>query len=73
MAWRLLALVMTLPQLLGFLGLLAFHESPKFLVNQGRQEEALEVMKDMWRRNGGSSVMFPVSKTFKKTVALDDS
>lgn len=38
-------------------------ESPKYLVNQGRHDEAMEVLKAMYAQNKGKSPDdFPVSK-----------
>lgn len=62
--WRQLALVLAL--FLGFaaLGVHFFYESPKFLLNAGREEEALHVLSEIWRRNGGEKKVknYPVSK-----------
>ncbi|KAJ2947237.1 hypothetical protein O0L34_g16947 [Tuta absoluta] len=49
--WRLLIIVLALPSGLGGLAILFFHESPKFLANWGRKEEALEVLKSIYAIN----------------------
>lgn len=49
--WRLLMLVISLPGVIGVLSLLAFHESPKFLMSKGKDEEALKVLRVIYARN----------------------
>ncbi|XP_037297065.1 putative transporter svop-1 [Manduca sexta] len=51
--WRLLNLVLSIPLGLGALGTYFYYESPKFLVNVGRCDEALDTLRNIWRRNGG--------------------
>lgn len=46
--WRLLTLVMALPLGVGALMLHFFSESPKFLINVGRNGEAIDVLKKMY-------------------------
>lgn len=43
--WRLLIIVLALPSGIGAVAIYFFRESPKFLFNSGKQEEALEVLK----------------------------
>lgn len=51
--WRLLLLIYAAPGVLGGLWLYKFPESPKFLLSQSRNDEALEVVRWMYRRNKG--------------------
>lgn len=37
-------------------------ESPKFLLNEGHEKMAIEVLRKIIRRNGGDDSKFPVSK-----------
>lgn len=53
MPWRLLALILALPLGLGAVLLHFFFESPKFLLNAGNDEQALEILRNIYRRNGG--------------------
>lgn len=59
--WRLLTLVLALPLGFSFIVLMFFYESPKFLANQGKNDEALEILTKIYRRNGGNVLQFPVS------------
>ncbi|XP_045767299.1 synaptic vesicle glycoprotein 2A-like [Maniola jurtina] len=45
--WRLLIVVLAIPSGLGGIAISFFHESPKFLANSGKNDEALEVLKSM--------------------------
>ncbi|XP_016841776.1 synaptic vesicle glycoprotein 2B-like [Nasonia vitripennis] len=54
-SWRIYITSCGIPILIGALGLTFFPESPKFLMSQGRNEEALEVFKTMYAVNNGVS------------------
>ncbi|CAH1635469.1 unnamed protein product [Spodoptera littoralis] len=60
--WRLLALALALPLGIGAFGTLFFYESPKFLVNVQREDEAVENLRKMWMRNNGRGDKYPVKK-----------
>ncbi|XP_050349588.1 synaptic vesicle 2-related protein-like isoform X2 [Nymphalis io] len=62
--WRLLTLVMALPLGIGALLLWYFSESPKFLANVGRTDEAIAVLKRMYVINGGVAEKYPVEKIY---------
>lgn len=59
--WRLLTLIMALPLGLSALLLWYFSESPKFLANVGRNEDAVKVLKRIYVANGHDGDAFPVS------------
>ncbi|CAG9580138.1 unnamed protein product [Danaus chrysippus] len=66
-SWRLLALVMSLPCAATACLLQLFHESPKFLVSIGKNEEALEVLKKIYACNSGKQAnTFTVKKIVDK-------
>ncbi|CAH0582806.1 unnamed protein product [Chrysodeixis includens] len=60
--WRLLALALALPLGIGAFGTHFFYESPKFLVNVQRHDEALECLRKIWRRNNGKGDKYPVKR-----------
>ncbi|XP_045535235.1 synaptic vesicle glycoprotein 2B [Papilio machaon] len=74
--WRLLNIILALPSGLGALALYFFHESPKFLANCGRREEALEVMRSIYAVNHSCSkeefgiTSFTMSESAKKEQSL---
>ncbi|XP_063548025.1 uncharacterized protein LOC134755401 [Cydia strobilella] len=68
MPWRLLVLVLALPMGMSWLALLNFYESPKFLANSGREDQAVKLLEKIWRRNGGNDE-YPV----KKIILNEDS
>ncbi|KAI5631038.1 major facilitator superfamily domain-containing protein [Phthorimaea operculella] len=49
--WRLLVLLLSLPGLLGTIGVALLHESPKFLLSKKREDEALKVLKKFFELN----------------------
>ncbi|CAG4946198.1 unnamed protein product [Colias eurytheme] len=51
--WRLILQLITVPGIIGTLGILFLHESPKFLLSNGEEEKAIEVLKSMYRWNKG--------------------
>ncbi|KOC68366.1 Synaptic vesicle glycoprotein 2B [Habropoda laboriosa] len=51
--WRLFLSVCGLPMLIGVVCLSLFPESPKFLMSQGRMEDALKVFRTIYRINTG--------------------
>ncbi|XP_061704290.1 uncharacterized protein LOC133515737 [Cydia pomonella] len=59
--WRLLVLSLALPMGISSLALHCFYESPKFLANAGREDQAVELLKKIWKRNGGKG-HYPVKK-----------
>ncbi|XP_053605681.1 synaptic vesicle 2-related protein-like isoform X2 [Plodia interpunctella] len=61
--WRLLTLVMAIPLGLGAVMLYFFRESPKFLANVGKNEEAVEILGKIYAKNGGEGD-FPVKELF---------
>ncbi|CAD0198617.1 unnamed protein product [Chrysodeixis includens] len=59
--WRVLTLVLAAP-----LGISAFllhfcYESPKFLVNAGKEQQALKYLRKIWIRNGNYKNDFPIT------------
>lgn len=52
--WRLLFIINTLPAFLNGIAFCFCPESPKFLMSQGRNEEALEVLKMVYKLNKGT-------------------
>lgn len=62
-SWRIYLTSCGIPILIGAFGLSFFPESPKFLMSQGRNEEALEVFKHMYSMNNNDSKEnYPVRK-----------
>ncbi|XP_055699219.1 synaptic vesicle glycoprotein 2B-like isoform X2 [Phlebotomus papatasi] len=55
--WRLQLILHTLPGLLAALLVSLLPESPKFLVSQGKTEEALDIIRWIHRKNSGDSEM----------------
>ncbi|XP_037975909.2 synaptic vesicle glycoprotein 2A [Plutella xylostella] len=66
--WRLYILILSLAPLIGFFCMLPLVESPKFLANQDREEEALKALERIWVINGGEPNMYPVRR-----IILDEA
>lgn len=63
--WRLLIVVLALPSGIGAVAIYFFCESPKFLFNSGRSDEALEVLRHIYKVNHrGSKEEYAVSLKF---------
>lgn len=61
-SWNLFVAACAVPSILIGLWLFFFPESPKFLLECGEPDEALEVLKNMYASNTGeSAAAFPVS------------
>ncbi|XP_046738742.1 uncharacterized protein LOC124407011 [Diprion similis] len=67
-SWRIFILICSLPAFLGFLALFFFPESPRFLISQGRNDEAMKVFKKMYTMNTGKPPeTFPVKELYLET------
>ncbi|XP_034172491.2 putative transporter SVOPL [Osmia lignaria lignaria] len=76
-SWRLYLSLCGVPSLIGLICLSQFPESPKFLMSQGRREEALEVFKKIYKVNSGKSAdEFPIQlledETCKKSATNEE-
>lgn len=61
-SWNLFVAICAIPSLLIGMWLFFFPESPKFLMEVGDVDEALEILKDMYTQNSGRSRdEYPVS------------
>lgn len=70
-SWNLFVAACAVPSVLIGLWLFFFPESPKFLLECGEPDEALEVLKNMYASNTGeSAASFPVSYFSKKKLFL---
>ncbi|WP_187202448.1 MFS transporter [Sodalis-like endosymbiont of Proechinophthirus fluctus] len=66
-SWRIFLLLSAIPSSMAFLCLLFFDESPKFLMHQNRNEEAMKVFKRIYSMNTGKSAeSFPVRIEFNR-------
>ncbi|CAK1543791.1 unnamed protein product [Leptosia nina] len=66
--WRLLLQLITLPGLLGTIGIVFLHESPKFLLSIGREKDAINILKIMHGWNTSLKKEFTIS-----TIQLEES
>ncbi|XP_068624526.1 synaptic vesicle glycoprotein 2B-like [Battus philenor] len=74
--WRLLNVVLAVPSGLGAIAVYFFHESPKFLANCGKKDEALEVMRSIYAINHNTTEdefrvsAFTITENAKKEKSL---
>lgn len=69
-SWRIFLSLCGVPTLIGVLCLCMFPESPKFLMSQGRNEDALRVFKLMYRLNTGKPAdTYPIKVLREETMA----
>ncbi|CAH2085866.1 unnamed protein product [Euphydryas editha] len=72
--WRLLLQVISLPGIIGAIGMMFVLESPKFLLSKGREESSIEVLKVISKWNTGlSKKSFPVESIFLEESEIQDS
>lgn len=71
--WRLLTLLMALPLGIATLCLWYFSESPKFLANVGRGDDAVKVLKRMYVANGYPEEKFPVSMQLQASIRVTET
>ncbi|KAF5300444.1 hypothetical protein FQA39_LY02243 [Lamprigera yunnana] len=70
-SWNLFVAVCAMPSLLIGIWLFFFPESPKFLLECGEADEALDVLRDMYASNTGDSAdNFPIRSLREKTRTL---
>lgn len=64
-SWNLFVAICSLPSIFIGLWLFTFPESPKFLLECGEPDAALDVLREMYEKNTGKdSISFPVSYCF---------
>lgn len=64
--WRLLTLLMALPLGIGAVMMWFLYESPKFLANSGKNDQALKVLRKIFEINGGDSQHYQVRELLIK-------
>nr|XP_026498440.1 organic cation/carnitine transporter 7-like [Vanessa tameamea] len=63
--WRMLLQIISLPGIIGVVGIIFLQESPKFLLSKGKEEAAIECLKNIFRWNKGlDKDSFPVKSIF---------
>lgn len=60
-SWRLFSFFMSLPLGIGAVMLCFLKETPKFLVHIGEYEQAMDVLRAMFKTNYGEGKVYPVS------------
>lgn len=65
-SWQMFLAICSVPSMIGGLSIFFLPESPKFLMSQGRNEEAMIVFQMIYRWNTNNSAAdFPVSSIAK--------
>lgn len=59
--WRLYTFICALPLGIGMVMMLFLYESPKFIANKGNEETALDILRRIYKRNGGSMEEYSVN------------
>ncbi|XP_078049211.1 putative transporter svop-1 [Augochlora pura] len=73
-SWRIFLSLCGVPILLGVVGLSFFPESPKFLMTQGRNAEALKVFQQIYRLNTGKpAAEYPIESLEEKSLRKQEN
>ncbi|CAB3227911.1 unnamed protein product [Arctia plantaginis] len=72
-SWRLFSFVMSLPLGLGAVMLYFLRETPKFLVYRGDFDQAIDVLRAMFKTNYGKDKVYPVISLMKPYKLLESS
>lgn len=70
--WRLYLVVCSLPGLFSFLILTFLPESPKFVLGQGKQAEAYQILQKMNRINNGKSSTFEQFEIYEELESIEN-
>lgn len=69
--WRLFFIVCALPEMIAFVILIYLPESPKFLLDNGKPEEAYKVLQQMNRWNNGKHSRLEPMEIYKEVTPID--
>lgn len=70
--WRLYMVVCSLPAILSFMILIFLPESPKFVLGQGRQAEAYQILQRMNRVNNGKNATLEKLIIFEEPESIEN-
>lgn len=70
--WRLYMVVCSLPAILSFIILIFLPESPKFVLGQGRQAEAYQILQRMNRVNNGKNATLERFTIFEEPESIEN-
>ncbi|XP_023940965.1 putative transporter SVOPL [Bicyclus anynana] len=71
--WRFLLQVISIPGIIGVIGMMFLKESPKFLLSKEKEENALNVLRVIYRWNRGlDKDTYPVKSIFLEEAAMPD-
>ncbi|CAH0673810.1 unnamed protein product [Spodoptera exigua] len=72
--WRMLLQIVCIPCALGIIFMIFLQESPKYLLSRGRDEEALKVLKIIYKYNSGENMEnYPVKEVYLNETTADNS
>ncbi|XP_069357507.1 putative transporter SVOPL [Maniola hyperantus] len=72
--WRLLLQVICIPGIVGAISMFFLKESPKFLLSKGKEEDAIHVLRVIYRWNRGlDRDTYPVKSIFLEETAMPDN
>ncbi|XP_013166998.1 PREDICTED: synaptic vesicle glycoprotein 2A-like isoform X2 [Papilio xuthus] len=69
--WRLLMLIISLPGILGVIGMVFLHESPKFLLSSGKEDDAVNGLKKMYSYNTIGKNDYYVTQIFLEEATVN--
>lgn len=70
--WRLFLIVASLPALFSSIALLFLPESPKFMLGQGKHDEAIQIVQKMNRWNNGKNAVLDFDEIYEEAESIEN-
>lgn len=71
-SWRLFLAICAIPPFLAFIGHIFLPESPKFLMANGKNDQALKIFQSIYQKNtGNDKALYPVRNFMLFFILID--
>lgn len=71
--WRLFMIVCAIPSILSYLALMILPESPKFMLSQGNQQEAIKILEQInrWNNGGKAAKSLGIEEIYEEAESIE--